>query len=331
MPKVEIHLHLEGAFNLEMLFRLIQKYGGEPSVKNIDDLKKRFVFKDFSHFIEMWLWKNRFFREGLDFEESTYYTLKNLSEQNVIYIEAFFSPWDFRKNEISTEEITESTILGIERAEKDFGIQCNLIADLSRESGYKEATYRLDEITPYLGNKVIGIGLGGDEQRYFAELFEDVFKEAKKRGFHLTAHAGEAMGSESVWAAIQKLKVERIGHGVRSIEDANLIEFLKQNQIPLEVCITSNLKTGIYPSIKSHPITQFVNNGLLVTINSDDPTMFGSTITDEYLLLINELNFSLPEIKKIAVNAINASFAANEGKIHLRKIMNEFWQINGLS
>lgn len=113
MPKVELHLHLEGAFTFEFLLSLIEKYGGDPSVKTIDDLKNKFVFTDFAHFIELWYWKNRFFRRPVDFEESAYHTLKNLSEQNVIYSEVFFSPWDFASDNLSVEEITEATIAGV--------------------------------------------------------------------------------------------------------------------------------------------------------------------------------------------------------------------------
>ena len=323
MPKVELHLHLEGAFTYEMLFNLIKKYGGDPFVKNINDLEQRFVFKYFPHFIETWFWKNKFFREPEDFEDSTYFTLKNLHQQNVIYVEAFYSPWDFLPNGLSVADITESTLAAVIRAEKDFGIRCQLIADISREHGWETAIDRLNDVALFRDRGVIGIGLGGSEQKYPPEPFEDVYKAAREQGFHVVAHAGEAAGPESIWAAMQKLNIERIGHGVRAVEDATLVETLKRTQIPLEICVTSNLKTGVYKSIETHPIKYFFDNGLFVTINSDDPAMFGATITDEFLLLYEKLNFSLEAIKMLTINAVRASFLQeSEKEMILNKISN---------
>jgi len=323
MPKVELHLHLEGAFTYEMLFNLIKKYGGDPSVKSIKDIEQRFAFRDFPHFIETWFWKNRFFREPQDFEESTYFTLKNLHQQNVIYIEAFYSPWDFLPNGLSVADITESTLTAVKRAEKDFGIKCQLIADISREFGWETALDRLNDVVHFRDRGVIGIGLGGSEQKYPPEPFEAVYKAAREQGFHVVAHAGEAAGPESIWAAMQKLNIERIGHGVRAVEDATLVETLKRTQIPLEICVTSNLKTGVYKSIETHPIKYFFDNGLFVTVNSDDPAMFGATITDEFLLLYEKLNFSLKAIKMLTINAVRASFLQeSEKQVILNKISN---------
>ncbi len=325
MPKVELHLHLEGAFTFEFLFDLIQKYGGDPSVKTVDDLEKRFVFKDFPHFIETWFWKNKFFREAEDFENSTYFTLKDLHEQNVLYAEVFYSPWDFRSSGVSVAVITEATLAAVWRAKQDFGIQCFLIADIVRDAGRENGKDRLNEILPYRESGVIGIGLGGSEQEFPPEPFEDVYKMARESGLHVVAHAGEAAGPKSVWGAIEKLRVERIGHGVRSVEDPQLVEYLREKQIPLEVCPVSNLKTGVFPSFETHPIKYFFENDLFVTINSDDPAMFGTTITEEFLLLHEQLNFSLDDIKKLALNGARASFLQEKEKVELLVRMNEYW------
>lgn len=325
MPKVELHLHLEGAFTFEFLFDLIQKYGGDPSVKTVDDLEKRFVFRDFLHFIQTWIWKNRFFREPADFENSAYFTLKDLHEQNVLYAEAFYSPWDFLKSGLSVEAITEATLSATERAKKDFGIECLLIADINRDLGWETGADRLRQILPYRERGVVGIGLGGSEQKFPPEPFEGVYKMARDSGLHVVAHAGEAAGPESVWGAIEKLRVERIGHGVRSIEDPQLVEYLREKQIPLEVCPMSNLRTGVFPSFEAHPIKYFFENDLFVTINSDDPAMFGTTITEEFLLLHEQLNFSLDDIKKLALDGARASFLPENKKATLLDRMNEFW------
>ncbi len=325
MPKVELHLHLEGAFTVEFLFYLIQKYGGDSSINNIKDLEKKFIFNDFSQFIETWFWKNQFFKAPEDFEASTYYTLENLHKQNVAYAEVFYSPWDFVQFGLRVEDITESTLSSIERAEKDFGIKCRLIADLCRDYGAEKAIKRFEQIIPYRDKGLIGIGLGGSEQRYPPKPFKTVYRLAKEKGFHIVAHAGEAAGPKSVWDAIQYLGVERIGHGVRSIEDPWLVETLKENQIPLEICVTSNLKTGVFPSIEAHPVKYFFDNGLFVTINSDDPTMFGATITDEYLLLYEKLNFSFSSLKRLSISAIEASFLSKTEKENYKNLIHEFF------
>ncbi|NHZ84265.1 MAG: adenosine deaminase [Planctomycetia bacterium] len=330
MPKAELHLHLDGAFTLDCLFDLVHKYGGDPEINSIADLRNRFVFSDFPHFVETWFWKNRFFREPIDFEVSVYRTLKELSFQNIVYLEAFFSPWDYKESGVIPTDIVRATQHAVKRAEKDFNIQCRLIVDITRDHGHKNAIDRLNEITPFLGEQIIGIGLGGSEQHYPTHMFKDVFVEAKRRGFHCVAHAGEIMGPESIWSAIKDLKVERIGHGVRAIEDLELMEYLRNEQIPLEVCVISNIKTGVYHGFADHPFTELFSKGLLLTVNSDDPTMFGIALADEYSILYNKLNLSMSEIKNIQINAIESSFAPKAEKEKIKEIMNRFWNDNAM-
>jgi adenosine deaminase len=326
MPKIELHLHLEGAFTFEFLFHLIEKYGGDPTIKTPKDLENKFIFKDFKHFLDLWFWKNQFFREAEDFEECAFTTLENLSNQNVIYCEVFYSPWDFTSDKLTLDNITEATLRGIKRAENDFSIRCNLIADIVRDYDSKKAVDRVKQIVPYKDKGVIGIGLGGSEQKYPAGLFKEAFAVAADSGFRLTAHAGEAAGPESVWDAIRNLKVERIGHGVRAIEDPKLITYLKKSQIPLEVCVISNLKTNIYSSTDKHPIKYFIDNQLNITINSDDPAMFGATITDEFLHLYNEIGASLDEIRHLTINALKSAFISNEPREGLQHQIDLFWE-----
>ncbi len=326
MPKIELHLHLEGAFTLESLMILIAKYGGDPSINSVEDLEKKFIFKDFPHFIETWIWKNQFFKSPEDFEFTTYHTLKDLHQQNIVYTEAFCSPWDFNTYGLAASEITEAHISAVNRAENDFGIQCKLIADISRDVGWENSVERFKQIILYRDLGVIGIGLGGSEQQFPNELYKDVFKLAKQEGFHVVAHAGEAAGAQSVRSALDVLKAERIGHGVRAIEDPVLIEELKENETPLEVCVTSNLKTGVFPSLDKHPIKHFFEQGLAVNINTDDPTMFGTTIAKEFLLLYERFNFYDDDIKKLTINAVEASFLSEDEKKGLKSSIKRFWQ-----
>jgi adenosine deaminase len=324
MPKVEIHLHLEGAFTFEFLYKLVLKYGGDSEINCIDDIRNKFEFKDFTHFINTWFWKNKFFRTPEDFEESTYETIKNLSKQNVVYAEVFFSPWDFTGSGLKMESIADATISGIRKAERDYPIKIGLIADLVRDHGAGTSMQRLDEITPFLNKGVIGIGLGGSEAKYPPILFKDTFIEAKKRGFRTTVHAGEAAGADSVWVAIKELGAERIGHGVRAIEDPELVKYLREKQTPLEICVTSNLKTKVFASLAEHPFPHFYKEGLMVTVNSDDPPMFGSNITDELLILHSKLDYSLVDLCIFTKNAADASFLDKENKDELKKKVSDF-------
>jgi len=325
MPKVEIHLHLEGAIPHDTLLGQIRRKGTEPSITTVDDLKEKLIYTDFPSFIDLWIWKNTFIKDEEDFEDIAYSMLRDLSRQNVKYVEAFYAPGDYSRHGLSTEGITECVIAGKERARADYGIRCELIVDLIRDHGLEIGMKRLDEVTPYLGKGVIGIGIGGSEQTFPAGPYEDVYKEAKRRGFRLTAHAGEVAGAESIWAAVEKLGSERIGHGLRAYEDPELVDMLRDRRIPLEMCIISNSRTGVCPSVKDHPIKDYFRQGLLVTVNSDDPSMFSSTLTDEYLALVRDLGFSLDEVKRVALNAVEASFLSVEDKAALKSTFQSEW------
>lgn len=324
IPKVELHLHLEGAIPLETLVNLIQ--GKEPSIRTVDDLRKKLTYIDFAHFIDVWIWKNTFITEEKDFEDMTYDVLRSLNSQNVKYVEAFYSPSDYHEQGFSTQKITEYVIKGKEKAYHDFNIQCELIIDVVRGNSLDVCMQQLEEVEPYLGKGVIGIGLGGSEQKYPADLYTPAYREAKAKGFRLTAHAGEAAGAESVWAAIKELGVERIGHGVRAYEDPRLVSLLKEKRIPLEMCVVSNVKTGVCPSFADHPIKEYYHKGLLVTVNSDDPTMFNTSITKEYQVLAQELGFSLNDLKCVSFNGIAASFMSDRSKESMKSQFEKEWQ-----
>jgi adenosine deaminase len=325
MPKAEIHLHLEGAIPHETLLAQIQRKGTEPSIRTVEDLKAKLTYTDFPSFIDLWVWKNTFIKDEKDFEDIAYAMLAGLSRQNVKYVESFYAPGDYSRFGLSTEGITECVISGKERALKDFGIRCELIVDLIRDHGPEIGMKRLDEVTPYLGKGVIGIGIGGSEQLFPAGPYAEVYKEARRRGFRLTAHAGEVAGAESIRSAIEDLGAERIGHGVRAYEDPEVVTILKERRLPLEMCIISNSKTGVCPSVRDHPIKDYFRQGLVVTVNSDDPSMFSSTLTDEYLALGRDLDFTQDQVKQVALNAVRASFLPAEDKTELISVFENEW------
>jgi adenosine deaminase len=326
MPKVELHLHLEGAIPLDTLFGLVRRAGTDPSIRSIEELRGRLTYTDFAHFIDVWMWKNAFIKDEADFGEIIYQVLRSLRQQNVRYVEAFYSPGDYWRQGLSTSGITECLIEGKERARRDLGIRCELIVDLVRDHGPEIGMQRLEEVSPYLGRGVIGVGLGGSEQSFPAGPFASVYREARERGFRLTAHAGEAAGAHSMWATIEELAVERIGHGTRAYEDPRLLSLLEEQQIPLEMCVMSNVRTGICRSVEAHPIKQYFDRGLMVTVNSDDPTMFNTSIHQEYLALAQRLGFTAEDLKRLSMNGVSASFMPQEAKETMRRQFEGEWQ-----
>lgn len=320
-PKVELHLHLEGAIPLPALWTLIQKYGGDPTVPNANALKERFIFRDFPHFIELWIWKNNFIREYEDFTWIAEAVAGDLVSQNVRYAESFFSPTGFAGFGLRPQKIAEAIRKGFNRVDQ---VSIALIADLVRDSSLELAGRTLAEINECRDLGVIGIGIGGPEQAYPPDRFEPIYTQARQWGLHTTAHAGEGAGPASIWGAINKLKIERIGHGTRAFEDPRLVEYLAAEHIPLEMCPLSNLCTKVVATPKELPIRRYVDQGITVTINTDDPKMFGNCLSDEYRLLHDQLGFTAEEIRTLILNGVFSSWAVPAMKTHLAEEIKAF-------
>jgi adenosine deaminase len=321
IPKIENHLHLEGAIPLETLWTLIQKYGGDKTVTNYELLKEKFMYRNFNHFLETWLWKNTFIREYEDFTFLSDAVFKDLGKQNIKYAEIFISPSEFRST-LEIQKIVEAISKSINVNPE---ICVSLIVDLVRNLGSENAMKTLYEINEVKDMGIIGIGLGGAEKEYPPELFTDVFEKARNLGFKTTAHAGEAAGPQSIWGAIKNLKVDRIGHGTRAIEDPELLNYLADNQIPVELCPLSNLRTKVIDSIEEHPVRTFIDMGIPVSINTDDPKMFGNSLAEEYQALKDNFNFSDDDIYKIIRNSIHTTWLEeNEKSTLINKFREEF-------
>ena len=305
LPKVELHLHLEGAIPLPALWTLIQKYGGDPDVPDLPALRQRFAYRDFSHFLDVWNWKNRYVRETEDFTLIAEAVAQDLARQSVRYVEAFYSPSDFAYHGLSAQEITLAIRRGLERVPD---VEVSLIADLVRNRGPVHGMRNLEEIAEVRDAGVIGIGIGGAEHSFPPEPFGPVYERARALGLHTTAHAGEAAGAESVWGAVRVLRAERIGHGTRAEEDPALIGYLAERQIPLEMCPLSNVRTGVVPSLAQHPVRRYVEAGLLVTVNTDDPKMFGNCLAEEYAGLESVLGLSRETVHEILLHGIRGSW-----------------------
>lgn len=315
VPKVELHLHLEGAIPLEALWTLIEKYGGDPEVPDLAALERRFEYRDFPHFIDTWLWKNRFLRELEDFTFIAEAVARDLARQNIRYVEAFYSPPDFADQGLKPQALTAAIRAGLDRVPE---IEIALVADLVRNYGPERAARTLAAVREVRDLGVVGIGLGGSEDAFPPEPFAPVFAAARRAGFHTSAHAGEAAGAESVWGAIRALGVDRIGHATRAAEDETLVDYLAEHRIPLEMCPLSNLRTGVVASLDEHPVRRFFDRGLLVTVSTDDPKMFGNTLAEELRLLETRFGMRRDEVRTVITNAVRCSWLDDPGKARLR-------------
>jgi adenosine deaminase len=311
IPKVELHLHLEGAIPHERLWDLVKKYGGQSGLPDLQSLRARFEFRDFAHFIQTWIWKNQFLREYDDFTFIAEAVASDLAAQRVFYAEVFFTPSRFVRQGLKTQRLTEAIRLGLSRVP---GVDIALVADACRDDGPENALRIVSEVNEVRNLGVVGITIGGSEQSYPPEPFAAAYDRARRCGLNTSAHAGEAAGPESVWGAIRSLKVDRIGHGTRAIEDQSLVEYIVLHKIPIEICPISNVRTRVIDSIDSHPVRRYFEMGIPISINTDDPKMFGNSLSEEYLLLESVLGFSREDIRQVMLQSIQASWLSEQKK-----------------
>jgi adenosine deaminase len=311
ISKVELHVHLEGAIPHSALFDLIQKYGGDPSIPDVTALARRFEYKNFAQFIEAWSWKNQFLREYEDFSHIAELTAGDMANQNIRYAEMFFSPSLFVRHGLEVQELAHAVRIGLSRVPE---IEVSLIADLVRDYGPESEMTTLKRLNDVKDDGVIGIGIGGSEHEFPPESFKSLCQEARLMGFHVNAHAGEAAGPESIWGAIRHLHVDRIGHGTRAYEDPELLDYLREHRTPLELCPVSNVCTGVVSAIAEHPIREYYERGLIISVNTDDPMMFGTTLDKEYELLVQECGFTRQEICRLILLGIESSWLSEDRK-----------------
>jgi adenosine deaminase len=320
MPKVELHLHLEGAIPLDAMWELVCRHGGDPEIPGPEALAKRFEFTDFAHFISVWEWKLKFHDTLDDYAFLAKAVASDLRRQGHVYVEAFVSPTD---SPLEPAEMLRAVRRGLDEVD---GIEMALIPDLVRDTGPELAMRTLEAVIDVAEDAgVVGITIGGSEQHHPPEQFAPVYRRAREAGLRLTAHAGEAAGPESVRRAIEDLGVDRIGHGVRAVEDPALVRQLVEQQIPLEVCPTSNVRTRVAPSMAAHPIRTLIDQGCFVTLNTDDPAMFGCTLAGEYAA-VQALGYDDEAMRMLAENAIDASWASSARKRQLHVDLAAWWQ-----
>ena len=330
LPKAELHLHLEGTVDPATLAQLSRRHPTALTTENNrytniadsgrvfteDEARELYQYKDFTGFLLAFKAVTERLRTADDYELVTYRMLQKLRAQNVLHAEVYMSVGVIHWRGGEFRPLFEGLERGRLRGERDFGVSLSWILDAVRHFGVDAAERVLDETlalrTSY--DSVVGIGLGGDERRARPELFKDVYARAASEGLRNTVHAGETAGPESVWSALRELKAERIGHGLTAAEDPALMAYLAEQQIPVEVCISSNLLTGCCRSADQHSLRKLFDAGVLVTLNTDDPEMFRTTLSHEYHIAQQSLGFSHEELRHLAHNSFRASFLPAEKK-----------------
>jgi len=313
LPKAELHLHLEGAVEPATLLELRRRHGEDVALAEVEGLYR---YNDFQSFLMAFKAVSAHLRGPDDYELATYRLMQRLKEENVLHAEVYVAVGVclFRKQDFAA--IFEGLERGRARGARDFGVSLLWIFDATRHFGVEEAQKVVELAARYRDRNVIGIGIGGDEVKAPPELFRSVYAYAEDHGLRLTAHAGETGPPESIWGALN-LHAERIGHGLTAAQDPDLIDELGQRQIPIEICITSNLRTGVCKSVGEHPAKNYFDQGLMVTLNTDDPALFGTTLSREYQLAQETFGFTDEHLRELARNSFEASFLPAEKKLEL--------------
>jgi aminodeoxyfutalosine deaminase len=324
LPKAELHLHLEGTIKPETLVELSRRHDAEPLT--LETAKKLYTYEDFIGFLMSFKAVTERLKGPDDYELTTYNMIKDLAAQGVVHAEVYISfgiIYFWKKTEV--EPYVEAIERGRIRGEKEFGTTVLWIIDAVRHFGVDEAAKVFRKAAELRATypSIVGIGIGGDEARGPADQFRELYAEAKAAGLRLTAHAGESCGPESVWSAIN-IGAERIGHALSAQNDTELLDVLATKQIPLELNVTSNLKTGCCKGLEEHPVKLYFESGLMVTINSDDPPMFGSDLLGEYVLVQDRFEFSLEQMREVAANSVEASFLPPDRKLALLQRVEQY-------
>lgn len=329
LPKAELHVHLEGSIQPATLLTLAQRNGVALPASTVEGLQKWFSYRNFDHFIEIYFTISSCLKTAEDYELIAYEFGAAMARQNVRYAEITFSPSTHRYAlGVPHDTYFSGLQLGRERARAEFGVEMRWVFDIVRgieDEAYNrlQADYTIAVAIEGKQDGVVALGLGGAEVGYPPERFAPWFEQARAAGLHSVPHAGETVGPPSVWGALRSLGAERIGHGVRAIEDPALVAYLAEQQVPLEVCPTSNIRLGVYRTIEEHPLPRLWSAGVPLTVNSDDPPLFNTTLGDEVVLLANSFHFDLTTIDEIVLNGVRHSFLPVEEKRSLEKTFRE--------
>ncbi len=323
LPKAEIHVHHVGSASPRIVSELAARHPGTvPS--DLDALREFYSFRDFAHFIEVYLAVVALVKTSDDVRLLTFEVAREMAAQNIRYAELTLTPHTSVLAGVPIEGFVEAVEDARTTAERDLGIRLRWIYDVPGEFGVPAAEATATYALEHGPDSLVGFGLGGPEVGVERPQFKDVFDRVRAAGLHSVPHAGETTGPQTVWDALEQLGAERIGHGTSSVQDERLVAHLVEHQVPLEVCPTSNIATRAVEVLENHPIKQMYDAGVLVTVNSDDPPMFGTTLNREYEIAAELLDLDESGITAIAKNAVSASFLPDEDKAALAGEMDDY-------
>ena len=308
LPKVDLHVHLEGSMRASTVMQLAARHRVELPE---GFLEGRYEFRDFQHFVDQYVAGLRCLREPADFRRVAYEFCEDEAAQGVRYAEVSFSLPEHAPRLGDWDRPLIAVLEGFAEGRRDFGIQCRPYVDVVRGLGLDVSRLAMESAVRHRHDGVLGVGLGGSE-RFAPEPYAGIFRRAIDSGLHSLPHAGETAGPESIRSALDALVAERVGHGIRALEDDELVAELRERRIPLEVCPTSNVRTRVVGSIEEHPLPRLLEAGLLVTLNSDDPAMFSSPISGEYELARRVFGLDDGALADLARAGVRASFADHE-------------------
>jgi adenosine deaminase len=315
IPKAELHIHIEGTLEPELMMQLADKNGISLPFKSVADIHRAYAFQNLQSFLDIYYQGTEVLLTANDFYRLTWAYLKKASEQNVRHTEIFFDPQAHTARGVAFKTVVEGIQRALLDAERQLGLSSKLIMCFLRHLSVADAMDTLEKAQDFK-DEIVAVGLDSSELGYPPENFVTVFDRARQWGFKTVAHAGEEGPSDYIWQALKLLRVERIDHGVRCLEDTGLVEYLVKKQIPLTVCPMSNVKLKIFDHMKQHNFKKMMELGLCVTVNSDDPAYFGGYIEENLLSLQQAHGLTIDDISNLARNSFNVSFLspAEKGK-----------------
>ena len=333
MPKAELHVHLEGSVYPETLLDLARKHGVDLPIRSVAEAERWFTFSNFAHFVEIYLSICSVLLDEEDYARISYEQALRAQQENIRYLEVTFSPASFinPRNVALPDVVMAGLREGRRRAREELGVNMQFILDPVRNRSEEEVMLFARWCADNLGDGLVGFGLGGMEVGYPPGRFAGAFAYVRDAGARLSIHAGETDGPHSVWAALE-VGSERIGHGVTSIHDDDLVRRLAEEQIVLEVSPTSNICLGVARSYAEHPFRALHEAGVPVTVNSDDPPMFNTTLSNEYVVLAEHFDFTLDELEALSLRAVASAFLpADEQKALAQEFREQFLQLRSTS
>lgn len=327
IPKIELHCHLDGSVRPETMYELLIQQGENLETNDINKFEKLVSIREecdsLIQYLKKFSYPLKVMQKQENIERITYELLEDLSKQNVKYVEIRFAPFLHMNDGLTFDEVVEGVLKGMNRAKKGFNILSNAILICMRHESCDNSLKVVEYGEKYLGKGVVAVDLAGNEQDFPPEIHKDAFDLAYNMGYNITIHAGETGIVENIPKSIELLHAKRIGHGIAAIKDSKVMELLKEKNIFLEMCPTSNLQTKAVDSIENYPVKKYLEMGIGVTINTDNTTVSNTSLHKEYELLINEMKLSINDILTIIDNSIEAAFISKEEKEDLRKTIQE--------